>query len=117
MNEIGSLEVMLTEGALISIAIHTVEAEADRTREKLLHNLLNETRSNIRVVSELEGTTDPIKVARELLRFTVMGARLLMEVPPEKIDPFDKYSKQLQTRRKNLPHVLQMFDSIVGDND
>jgi len=113
MFDSSALESFLIEGALINLALRATEAESDATRKRILGTLINEARVNIELVSEIEGTHDYIEAARNLLHFTSLDARLLMEVPPAKINHQDAYSAKLKIRRKNLPHVLSLFEKII----
>lgn len=110
----GSSEWVLAESRLNKLACRALEVRTDKTARYLLKRLIAEAHYSMDLVAEVEGTNDPLTVARNMLEHAIIDEQVILEVNPKFIaDPNNVYGQQLALRQAQYPARMEMFEKLV----
>lgn len=106
---------MGAERQLIELATSAIDAPSPEETKSLLGLLFAQASASAIRVEPIEGTADPVQIARAVLGFTLFDWRVEIEgIPVQDIDPNDATSQLLRTRQVRMPGALCMLDIIVS---
>ncbi len=105
--------LIIAETELVDTAERALEAQSPRNMHRHTRALLEAAEIHVETVKDSEGGHDYRLLAAEILAFAVTDPRLIMEVPPEQIDPNSRLSQRLQVRRERWPAVSGYLDTLI----
>jgi len=109
----GIKRLIIAETELVYAAERALEAKSQRSMHRHARALLEVAETHIGIVKDIEGGYDYQLLATEILTFALTDPRLIMDVPPEQIDPNSRLSQRLETRRERWPVVSDYLETLI----
>jgi len=109
----GIKRLIIAETELVQTAELALEAKTSRNMRKYTKLLLKVSKTHVEIVNDPAGGYDYQLLATEILTFALTDLRLIMDVPPEQIDPNSRLSQRLETRRERWPVVSDYLETLI----
>lgn len=114
LSDDGFFEGVKAESQLYWLAEQAIDPDKPY-RKATLKLLLKNAAVLAPLLEEIEGTTDPLKIARSVLELTTFDERPYVEgYPKEWLTPDNAYSRRLARNRQELPETLALLDQLAA---
>jgi hypothetical protein len=104
MNQESVISFPEAERRLVFVASVALDVQTPRATRARVGQLLHLSHVFLPVVGELEGTDDPVEIARRSLLAAARDSRINNDFP--EIDPTDAYSQTIAKRQERLGYAL-----------